>query len=60
MYSSSIIGTFTILYSNVDITDTYLLDNIGEFVNHGITLITSNLVCSNITLTYEDEQFLRR
>lgn len=51
-------NTATFILSNVTFTNTTFKNNVANQVNHGITLITSDLLASNITVNYTNPIFL--
>lgn len=48
------------LYSNLQLNHTFLIDNTALEVNHGITLINSKMVGNNITVNYTKNSFLNQ
>lgn len=47
-----------LIFTNMIINNTKFVDNISKFVNNGITIIKSSVVASNITVDYENKDFL--
>ena len=47
-----------IQYSNIEIYNTTFLDNIAQEVNNGLTLIGSNAKLENVTVKYQNKDFL--
>jgi hypothetical protein len=41
-----------LLYSQMNVTNTTFVDNIASYVNHGVNLVGSTFVGSNITINY--------
>ena len=45
-------------YSSIEIYNTTFLDNIASELNHGLTLISSNSKMENVTVNYQNKDFL--
>lgn len=56
--NNSTASTIKMLYSNALITNTTITDNVATKVSHGMTLINSQLIASNVTINYTDPLFL--
>ena len=50
--------TIKMLYTNAIISNTTITDNVAAKVSHGITMINSELITSNVTINYTDPVFL--